>query len=98
MSEKRRPDAVITVSIGSAKHKIELFSASQFIDRMSKVNFYHVDQPSLALNPIDMEGKSFVRVRHNGAWVPDGRREMYPLHRVGQLISDYLRKSMEVIQ
>ena len=54
MSEKRRPDAVITVSIGPAKHKIELFSASQFIDRMSKVNFYHVDQPSLALIPIDI--------------------------------------------
>ena len=54
MSEKRRPDAVITVSIGPAKHKIELFSVSQFIDRMSKVNFYHVDQPSLALIPIDI--------------------------------------------
>ena len=98
MSEKRRPDAVITVSIGPAKHKIELFSASQFIDRMSKVNFYHVDQPSLALNPIDMEGKSFVRVRHNGSWVPDGRRDIYPIPRFGQLLYDYLSKWMEVIQ
>lgn len=94
MSEKRRPDAVITLKSGDLNRKYELYKGAQFSDRAAVSTFYHAEQPNLLLTPLDIERGSFVRVRCDGAWVPKGRRAMFPLARVAFLISQDLQQQL----
>lgn len=100
MSEKRKPDLTFTVITAKGlKRRYELFEGDQFADRMTKVPFFHAEQPTLQLLPVDLANTHYVRVRCDGRWLPTGRRALFPLQRVsfliGQELQSHLRRRTE---
>lgn len=99
MSEKRRPDASMVMTIAGKRRRYEIYKGEQFADRMTQAPFIHADMPSMTIYPVDLVGNDFVRVRCNGVWLPSGQRALYPLSRVAALIAmdlkDQLRRGIE---
>lgn len=95
MSEKRKPDAVLTLRAGDLQRKYELFKGSQFSKRAATTTFFHAEQPNLLLTPLDIERGHFVRVRCNGVWLPEGQRALYPLSRAAFLIAQDLQHQLK---
>lgn len=99
MSEKRRPDAVLTLQVGEERFRYEVFHAAQFAGEASRSEFYHAEQPSLMLTPADMSASHFVRVRVNGVWAPRGRRAMYPVARaMAAVTQDFVQRLIDDAQ
>lgn len=94
MSEKRRPDAVVTVRAGDINRRYELFCAEQFSERAGRSSFFHAEQPNLMLTPLDFEQGRYVRVRCDGCWLPKGRRALFPVGRASFLIAQDIQQQI----
>lgn len=84
MSDPRKPDTVISVRIGQIRHKLELFTSSQFTRTDMQ------DQPQHDENSVPT-----VRIRHNGQWLPPGSRQLVKLDDVMDLIQSVIGKQLK---
>ena len=81
MSEKRRPDAIIKITVhGRPPERYELFSSDQFTSPRWN------NQPK-----VDAEGRQTYRLRYQGRWLPP-EPVLVPLSDVFDLIRARLEK------
>lgn len=83
MTDPRKADATVFVQLEGTRHKFELFVSNQFpnADMMAQPQYDDSDTPTF-------------RVRHNGAWLPPGQRQLMALDDLMQIVAATLRPKL----